>query len=256
MDPIQMGSMRIAISFIAFIPIAIRHKAHIPWRLLPYFVLVGLLGSGIPAYCYALAQTELNSGITGLINSLVPLFAFLIGILFFRSKFEFSKLSGLVLGFLGATLLIYKGEPESATNLWYSLFVIAGTICYGLNVNIVKIYFHNTKPIVVSAISFCMIGPPALLYILYTGAIPTIMEHDQALLSLSALTILSLIGTVLATILYFTLVQNTSAVFGSAVAYLMPIVAIFWGLLDGEPIGIIHILSFVLILISIYIIRK
>ena len=64
--------------------------------------------------------------------------------------------------------------------------------------------------------------------------------------------LLSLFGTVISIIIFFKLVQRTDAVFGSIVTYLIPIVAIFWGLLDGEQLVLMQYLGMALILGGVY----
>ena len=73
---------------------------------------------------------------------------------------------------------------------------------------------------------------------------------------LGAVVLLSLFGTVMASILFYYLVQRTSAVFGSTVTYLMPIVALFWGILDGEVISFLHFVGMATILTGVYITKK
>lgn len=256
MTAIQMGAMRISISFLAFVPILLFHLAKVKKPDLLPIALVGIVGSTIPAFCFAYAQTYLSSSVTGLLNSLTPIFAFIIGVIFFNSKFEKGKLLGLLIGILGAGILIFRSGADFGSNLFFGLFIVLATMCYGTSVNIIKTYLNNTSPVVVSSLSFTIVGIPCLLYVLASNALPQILSQPDATISLWAVTILSLVGTALATILYFSLVQRTSPVFASSVTYLMPFVSLVWGVFDGEPFGVVHILAFLLILSGIYLIKK
>ena len=256
-DPVDLACMRISISAIAFTPVLYFQRKKVPWKDWKLFMAVGLTGSGIPAFMYFIAQTNINSTVSGLLNSLTPIWTLIIGIIIFRNKMDASKSIGVLIGFLGAALLMLFGKSEGEnTNLWYGLFVVFGTLCYGVSGNMVKHYFQNVKSIIISATSFVLIGPPAIGYLIYKETLTNIEWNQEQLYSFGAILILSLVGTVLATIIFYKLIQDTTAVFGSSVAYLMPLVAMGWGFADGEPIGLIVILSLMLILTGVYLIKK
>jgi drug/metabolite transporter (DMT)-like permease len=104
--------------------------------------------------------------------------------------------------------------------------------------------------------SFFLIGPPAIIYLLTTDVSQTLTSHEFGYYSLGSVALLSLFGTVLASILFYYLVQRTSAVFGSSVTYLMPIVAVIWGMLDGEPVSMMHFVGMATILGGVYFAKK
>jgi drug/metabolite transporter (DMT)-like permease len=256
MDHYQMASMRLGISTLAFLPILIKKWYKIEWNKLLPMAAIGLLGSAIPAFSYAYAQTEISSSVSGLLNSMVPIFTFIIGVIFFHMKFKWIKLLGLIFGLSGAVLLVFSGNSNGNSSSFHAMFVILGTLCYAFNINIVKKYFQESSPVLISAVSFALIGFPAIIYLLGSGAIPQILKHPSSTMSLIAILVLSLVGTVIANVLYFRLAQSTSAVFASSVAYFMPIVAIIWGLLDNETIGFIHMFSLITIISGVYLIKK
>ena len=256
-DPLVLGALRISVSSIAFFPFIIYYRKQIPWRMWKVFMVVGLTGSGIPSFMYAIAQTEIDSSVSGLLNSLSPIFALIIGSLFFSVALNKGKITGVVLGFLGASLLMVAGNSiQIGGNPWYGLFIVIGTMCYGTSVNVVKEYFQDVRSILVSAASFFVIGPPAIGYLFLTDFGEVMMTHDHAWYSMGAVLILSLVGTVISTIIFFKLVQISNAVFASSVAFTIPIVALFWGWVDGELLGIYHFIGMVLILLGVVLIRK
>ena len=255
-DPLIVSALRVSISSICFAPIVFFYRKEIEWRRWPLFVLIGLSGSGIPSFLYPIGQSQISSSLAGVLNALTPLFTFIFAVLIFKSKFNIKSLVGLSLGFLGTCILILYGEALSAnTNVWYSIFIIAGTVCYGLNVNLVKSFFQNTKAIIVSSCSFFIIGPPAILYLLFTDGLKKSFSQPDFYISLSAVTTLSIFGTVLSTILFFRLIQKTSPVLSASVSYLIPIVAIAWGIFDGEIFTIFHMIGMFLIIGGIYLIK-
>lgn len=256
-DPYEVASMRIFFSALAFIPVVIYYRKIIEWKRWPYFLLVGLTGSGIPAFMYPLAQQQISSSVAGILNSLTPIFAFLIGIILFQDKFKKLRLVGLTIGLIGAAILTFYGEgSREGSNLWYAGFIVVASFCYAFNVNAIRAFFQETKPIIISAVSFCFIGLPAFIYLLSSDILEVSLQHEFAYWSLLAVIILALVGTVISTVLFFRLVQETSPIFAASVSYLMPIVAIMWGLLDGELMTFFHIIGMLLILGGIYLIRS
>lgn len=255
--PMQLACLRISISSLAFTPVVLWYWKEIDWKRWYKFLLVGISGSGLPAFLFFIAQTEISSSVSGLLNSLTPIWTLLIGIVVFKIPFNKMKAIGVLLGFVGAaSLIILSKHSPSDGNQWYGLFIVAGTICYGTNVNMVQSFFKGIKPIIISSTSFFLIGPPAIVYLLLSDFTTTLATNDKALYSLGAVAILSLLGTVMSTVLFYNLVQKTSAVFGSTVTYLMPIVALAWGALDGESISIFHFFGMALILFGVYISKR
>lgn len=256
-SPVQLACMRLGISSIAFAPVVWYHRKSIDWGRWPKFLAVGLTGSGIPAFLFFFAQTKISSSVAGMLNSLTPLWTLIIGISIFRLSFERSKLIGLLIGFLGAAILLSGSEEHTESNFFYGLLIVLATVCYASSVNMVQAYFRDTKPVVISAMSFFLAGPVFLVYLLvFSDFFHVLNTNDQAWISLGAVTILSLAGTVLASILFYYLVQRTSAVFGSTVTYLMPIVALAWGFADGEIITLLHFIAMGLILAGVYITKR
>ena len=256
-DPFDLACMRLAVSAIAFTPVIIYNRKRIPWKRWKLFLTIGLTGSGIPAFMYFLAQTNINSMVSGLLNSLTPIWTLIIGIIIFKNPMDKYKTIGVSIGFIGAAMLMIFGNNEgSNTNLWFGIFIVIGTFCYGMSGNLVKHYLQDVDSIIISATSFFLVGGPAIILLILHGTIFDVTFSEQEMYSFGALLLLSLIGTVLATVIFYKLIQETNAVFGSSVAYIMPLVAIFWGFLDGEALGLIVLISMALILSGVYLIKK
>lgn len=256
-DPVQLTCLRLGISSLAFAPFVIYYRKEIEWKRLGNFFLVGMTGSGIPAFLFFKAQTHVSSSMAGVLNSMTPIWTLLLGGLFFNTGFSSQRTSGVLLGFSGAASLLWiQGGQDAQDNSWFGLLILCATLCYGLSVNMVQRYFHQTRPVIISAVSFFSIGIPALLYMITTDVAQVIQTHPDAVYSLVSVTTLSLFGTVIASIIFYSLVQRTNAVFGSTTTYFMPIVALGWGIADNETIGIIHFLSMGLILLGVYLIKR
>lgn len=257
-SPVQVAYMRLSFSALAFLPIFLIRIRKIDWKQWKYLLIVGLAGSGIPAFMFATAQTQISSSVAGLLNSLTPLFTLLLGLLIFGNAAGWYKITGVLVGLLGAASLIFlrSGNALEGNNL-FGLLIVVGTICYGTSANTVGAYLKNMKSLDISAASFVLVGwwmPFALL--LGTDFTTKLNEVPGAVLAMNYILILSLFGTVLASIIFFYLIQQTSAIFASMITYLMPIIALIWGVLDGESITWIHFLGMGLILFGVYLVRR
>lgn len=257
LSPVEVASFRISIACVALLPFVITQFRQIDWKSWHKFLFVGLTTTGIPSFCFAFAQTHVDSATAGILNALTPIFTLLISVWLFNARFEWGKLAGVMIGFIGAGLLVYNaGGGVQGSNAWYSLLILVATICYGFNANAVKQFFPATSSVTVSAVAFVLVGFPALLYLIFSGSLTNALQQPAAHASLLAVTLLSLMCTVLANIVFYRLIQNTNAVFGSSVTFLIPVVASLWGLFDGEDFGVYHIISMVCILIALLIIRR
>ena len=165
-SPVQLSCLRIAISSLAFTPIVFWKRNVIDWSQWYKFLAVGITGSGLPAFLFFFAQTQISSSVAGLLNSLNPIWTLLIGVGIFKLKFNNTKLLGVIIGFIGATSIILLGSEDIlGGNPWFGIFIILATISYASSVNMVQAFFKGTRPLIISSVSFFMIGPPALIYL-------------------------------------------------------------------------------------------
>lgn len=252
--PVQVASIRLGVSALAFSPILLRELRKIDYRQLPLLLFVGLMGTGLPAFLFPAAQQEVNSSLAGILNSLTPLFTLLLGLMFFNSRFTWSKTLGIVIGLAGAICLFAFGEQAGLEGKWaYGLLIVLACLCYATSTNLVGFRLKGMKALTISAVSFSLVGIPVLLYLLLgTDFISTLQQTPEAWKGVGYITVLALFSTVLAGIVFFQLIQWTSPVFGSTVSYLVPMVAMSWGALDGEVISIIHFVGMALILSGVY----
>jgi len=197
---------------------------------------------------------HISSSLAGILNSLTPLFTLILGVIIFGYSTKWSKVLGVAIGLLGASVLVFKATNGSGGNsgFLYALLVILATMCYAISSNTVGKYLKMDNAMNISTISFVLIGIPALFYLMSTDFLTVLVQHEQGWSSLGAIALLALGSTVLASVIYFRLLLLTSPVFASMVAYLIPIVALIWGVFEGEHIGVFHILGMLLVLGGVY----
>lgn len=257
-EPSEVALLRIGISGLAFTPFFIIHFRKLEWHRWPIYIVIALTGSAVPAFLFATAQTQISSSTAGILNSMTPIFTLIIGTLAFKNATNKFQIIGIFLGFVGAVLLITLGGGGGKfqiTDLIYGGLIIIGALLYGTNVNLIQKYFSHVNSIRLSTFAFFMLGIPVLLFIPFTEIPHKVLNDPLGWQSLGYMTILAVVSTMLALIIFYKLVQQTDAVFGSSVAYLIPIVAMIWGFADGELISIFHIISMALIIFGVYLSR-
>lgn len=253
--PVEVAALRIFISALAFLPLFFLLKLKIPSKRIGIVLLICLLGNGFPAFLFALAQTRLGSAVAGVLNSLTPIFALLISIISFRAPMKRNYIPGLALGSLGIAVLM-AGENDWRVSAFVG-FVVLGTLCYGTSVNLVKRYAQDIHPVALASVGFWALGFIGMLVLVYTGAFQRMTTSIEVWkVSMPALIILALVCTVLANVLFYWLIQRTSVVFSSAIAYAIPCMALVWGSFDGENITWIQLSGFAFIAAAIYTLRR
>ncbi|MFY8000254.1 MAG: DMT family transporter [Candidatus Kapaibacteriota bacterium] len=261
--PMQVAALRIAISGVVLFPFAVWGLKSLDKRHLPYLLLCGALGNGIPAILFSTAQRYINSSTSALLNSLTPLSTLLIGVLVFRVVVERAQVLGVLIGFVGATLLVVaaRGETMTTEASWYAMLPVAATVCYGLNANIISRLLKGIPPmtinsIAVSGVTIFFFLPYLIWSGFFTEALPQAQSHPMFSVAILSIIGLSVLGTALSNALFTHLIQISSPVFSSSVTYLIPIVAMVWGVLDGEHLTALHYIGIVVILAGIYLVNK
>lgn len=257
-NPVQMGSVRIVITAFFLFLYGLRTLRGITREQWKWVAVSGMLGSFFPVFLFAFAQTEIDSGVASILNSCVPLFTIFVGYLAFRIRFTSNQLIGVLIGLIGAFLLIFLGaDINPDQNYWYAGLVIIATICYALNANIIKGKLQDVSPLGIAVGNFAVMLPPALVVLLFSGALsPEVMESPKFYTSVGYLVILSILGTCVAKVMFNRLIQISTPVFSVSVTYLIPLVGVFWGVLDGERFTLIQLLAAVVILIGVYLVNK
>jgi drug/metabolite transporter (DMT)-like permease len=184
-------------------------------------------------------------------NALTPFFTIMISVLFFKEKPEKKIYFGIVLGFIGTLLLISNRENGDFSFNYYAFFVVAATILYGINANLIKHYLALMKSLSIASISLTIVGPLSIIYLLFLTPFLDHIHEPKVLVASSYIVILGVFGTAFALILFNKMVQLTNPVFSTSVTYLIPIISVFWGVIDGEQLSLLQFFSMLTIMIGI-----
>ncbi len=249
----QIGAVRIFSASLVFLPFAFFHVRRLPREKIPIVLLTGLVGNLIPAFLFGIAiQHSGESSLAGILNSLTPLFVILIGVLFFGLKIPSKKMAGVLVGFIGLFILSATKGPLTVSGIGYTLLILLATVCYGLNVNIVGRYLKGLDPVKMATVSIAFLLLPTTLFLWLNP----VSFSSQTKGSILAAATLGLLGSALATILFYTLIKKAGGLFASLVTYAVPVVAIGWGLIYDEAIGLVQFVCLGIILSGVYLANK
>ena len=251
----QVAALRLLIASISLVPFvfsALKKVKRKHW--FPLFVS-GVFGNGFPAFLFTKAQTQLDSGFTGIVNSLTPLFTLILGIFFFSLTPTRANMIGILIGFIGAVYLTACNWNAEIVINSYVFYIVLATIFYAISINVIKHYLGDLDAIHISALAFLFVGPPMAFYIFNTDFI-ILAQSSAGFEALIYIIILAVIGTSFAVVLFNYLLKQSSVIFASSVTYLIPIVAIAWGVFDGENILLQHLIGAAIILLGVYLVNK
>ena len=255
LDPFEIGALRLTLASFVLMPFLLKNLKELKRK--DYFILFisGIVGNVVPYFLYPIAQTKIDSATSGVLTSLTPFFALIIGVVFYKLKATKNNIIGLIIGFSGTFLLIlFSGSSGGFTADVFGLFVVAATLLYGINLNLVKYHLKHLKPIAITSFSIVSILPITLYILFFLSPFHDHLNNfDFYKAELGYVLILGVLGTSIATIIFYNLIKIKDTVFASMVTYLMPLVAISLGVIDGEKINEIQLFGMALILIGVFI---
>lgn len=254
----EVGSIRVAAASLFLLPVAFTKLKELNARHYIRLFASGMMGIFFPAFLFAMAQTKMESSVTGIMNSLTPIGTLLVGVMFFNQKFQKQSLIGILIGLSGTIILILaKSEGRLGGVNLYGLFVIMACVLYAINLNYIKYKIPDLRALTITSVSLMFIGPLAMIYLFgFTEFTEKISTQDGAWTALSFIILLGFMSTSLATLLFNTLVKISSPLYTSSVTYLIPIVAVFWGLFDGERLYTGHFMGMAAIIGGVYLANR
>lgn len=252
LTPMQLGSLRIIFAALFLMLIGFKSLAKIPQHQWKYIALTATLGTFIPAFLFSIAQTQMDSSVSAILNSLTPLNTMILGGIAFGLSFKRTQVFGVFIGLIGTFMLIINGalnHPEQ--NYYYAILIIIASICYAINVNLIKKYLSDLSPLSITTGNFLVLLFPALVVLFFSGFF-NVIAVESVQHSVLYIILLGVVGTGIANLIFFKTIQISSPVFATSVTYLIPVVAFGWGLLDSEMLSPIQFLGAFIILFGVY----
>jgi len=255
-NPYQVASLRMLSAGLVLLPFAIKGFKKIPKDKMGLVIISGLVGNFIPAYLFCIAETRIDSALAGILNSLTPLFTIIVGLVFYKVQTSAIKLLGILIGFIGLAFLMLSGKEMHFEHLSYASLVLLATIMYGINVHTVGRYLKEIGSIQIASVAFSFLIIPSATVLYLTDFFNHDFSNPVVLHSTIAGGVLGMVGTSMASILFYYLVKKAGILFGSLVTYGIPVVAVAWGIGFGESLAPLQVFCLGVILFGVYIVNR
>jgi drug/metabolite transporter (DMT)-like permease len=180
------------------------------------------------------------------------------GLVFFKQKTRWINVVGIFMGLIGAVGLIHSTSNGSFEfHFSYAIYIIIATLLYAIQSNMIKYYLNQVNPFTITSLGFFFIGVPATILLFFFTDFPTtLVSHPDGATAFLYVALLGVFASAIAIVLYNRLVQTTSAIFASSVTYFVPMLALFWGINDGEKIPLIAFVYMLVILLGVLLVNK
>ncbi len=257
LGPFQVGALRIVIAGLVLLPIAIKFKKYLTKKTVGLLLVTGFFGNFMPAMMFTLAETGISSSLAGLVNMATSFFVVLIGVVFYKSKPTYLQMVGLGLGSAGLFFVLNSQSDISLNkDIRYAFFLFPATVGYAISLTTIKFKLNHLPSIAITSLSFLLILGPAIIVALLTNAFTPIFDHPDGYKAIGYLSILSVVGTAVAVMLFTKLIAISNHIFSSAISYMLPIVAIFIGVLDGETFPPTNLIWVAVIIMGVFLMNR
>ncbi|MBU8883676.1 DMT family transporter [Kaistella sp. DKR-2] len=256
-SPYEVGALRVLIAGIILLPLAIINIKKFPKKHLKWLILAAVTGNFIPMFLFPIAETKVSSSIAGIINSMMPIFVIIVGALLWKFQTTKRQIVGVVISFTGACILAFSGGEGGEFKLIPILLLLLATLMYAISTTTVKSRLSDIPAKILSAFVFSFVLIlPSMIALVFAGFFNNLEVNSSLWEGLGFVSLLSVFGTGLAMMLNYRLLSVSTPLFASTVTLLMPIVAIVWGLLDGEKLTLMQGFGGVIILAGLIFLRQ
>ncbi|UFK96623.1 DMT family transporter [Kaistella faecalis] len=256
-NPYEVGALRVLIAGIILLPFALMNIRKFPTKHLKWLILAAVTGNFIPMFLFPIAETEVSSSIAGIINSMMPIFVIIVGALLWKFQTTKRQIIGVVISFSGACILAFSGGEGGQFKLIPILLLLLATLCYAVSTTTVKSKLNDIPAKILSAFVFSFVLIiPSMVALVFAGFFNNLQMNTSLWEGLGFVSLLSIFGTGLAMMLNYRLLSVSTPLFASTVTLLMPVVAIIWGVLDGEKLTMMQGFGALIILGGLIFLRQ
>ena len=256
-SPYQVGALRVLISGILLSPIAILNWKNFPRKQLKWLLIAAFAGNFIPMFLFPIAETKVSSSIAGIMNSMMPIFTIIVGVFFWGTKTTSKQILGILISFFGVVVLLFSGEDSSDMPLFYVGLLLFAAFLYAVSVTTVGAKLtHIPAKMMSSFVFFYILFLPSLFSLYFSDFFKVFSFTKENMIGMGFVATLSVLGTGLAMMLQYRLMSISNPLFASTVTLLMPIVAVIWGVIDGESFTVLQAFGALIIFAGLIFLRK
>lgn len=255
---VQIGAARIVFAALLTLSFAWPQLKEFRKEDIPAFLIVALLGNSIPYLLFPIAVEHVPSGVVGIINSMTPLFTLLVGLIAFGRALRWVRALGVAVGFIGALILINPFDDHSTVGQsWpYLLLAVLAAACYGVSINTIGDRLKHLSPRAITLFAMLGASVPSVGILAATNFPAQFTGSPEMWSSLAAIAFLGLVGTSLSMVVFNRLIAMTTPLFAASTTYVIPIVALAWGLVFGEELLFNHYIGMVTILVGVWMVNR
>lgn len=254
----EVAAIRVTVAGIFLFPFALMTWKEITFRHASRLFTSGMLGVFIPAFLFTAAQQHIDSSVAGILNTLSPIWTMIMGAIIYRQVFKRAAVIGILVGLAGTiVLMVSRSQGHSMGFNLYGLLIVVACGFYGLNLNYIKFNITDLRSMTITSISVVLVAPLAAIYLFgFTDFTSKMQTDPNAWKAFGFVSLLALMSTAVAVSIFNKLVKITTPLFASTVTYIMPIVSVLWGVLDGEQLYASHFIGMAAILGGVYLANK
>ncbi len=250
----QVASIRMTLAGAVLLPFALKAMKKIKsFKEGMWLFIVGFFGNFIPAYLFTYAETGISSGYAGMLNSCTPIFTVLIGYFIYSVRLTTVQVIGLIIGTVGLILLMMAGNlEENKGNIIHVLAIVLATLMYAVSMTTIKYKLQQFKSFEITSISLMMVLLPSIIGFFIDDTASVFVENEYAWEGFLYISILGVVGTAFAVIIFNKIITLRDPLFASSVTYFIPIIAILIGLAFNESINLAQVASMFIVLIGVF----
>ena len=228
---VPLITIRVALASLCLLPLVFwRGKQTEMLRAILPISIVGIINSAIPFTLIAYSTLYVTAGFASILNAATPIFSALIAFIWLRERPQKTAILGLLVGVVGVILLVwdkigFTNNEQSKT----AIAILAGlvsTLAYGIGANYSKIKLVGVDPVTITAgsqlVAAIALSPLAVYW--WPEETPSFSSWMYA-------SLLAILCTAIAQIIYFRLIQNIGATSTTTVTFLIPVFGLLWGFL-------------------------
>ncbi len=253
LSPIHVAFGRQALGAVTLLVLAAVTRVRLPRdrRTWAHLFVVGLLLNSVPSTLFALGETHVSSVVAGIINAVTPLATILVMFLAFRAdRPTASTIAGILLGFGGILVVVGIWNGVGSNEALGVLACLGAIACYGLGFPYIRRYLapRGERPLALATGQITL----AALQLLPFALLDTAPSGELTPRVLGAMLALGALGTGIAYVWNFQVIERAGATMASTVTYLTPLVAIAVGAsLLGEPLTLNEPLGGLVVLLGV-----
>lgn len=228
---VPLVEVRLALGALVLLPFLWRSRAQFPRALWPKLALIGAINSAAPFILFAWAAQRAPAGVGAIANAMTVLFTALVGFLFFGEKIGVRRSLALLVGFAGVVVLA-SSKVAGASIGWAVVAGATAAFLYGIGINLVRRHLTGLPP---AAVAAATLGTSALLTLPF--AVASWPQHEIPAQSWFSASMLGVLCTGIAFVMYYRLIARIGAGRASTVTYLVPLFGVAWAwMLLDEPL--------------------